>query len=71
VSFVDGARLWNINGLDGGQGCGRVLSELVLRKKNCSCIDACRWELDMIAVIEMGILKLKGCTMGVGGRRGE
>jgi len=40
--------LWNIYCLDGGQGCGRVFSELVLRKKNCSCIDAWRWDLEML-----------------------
>jgi hypothetical protein len=63
VSFVDGARLWNIYGLDGGQERRRVLSELVLRKKNCICIDAWRRDLDMVAVIIVGILKLKGSKM--------
>jgi hypothetical protein len=32
-----------------------VLSELVLRKKSCSCIDAWRWDLEMFfAVVANG-----------------
>jgi len=53
-----------------------VFSELVLRKKNCSCIDAWRWDLEMllpyslmVAVIMVGILKLNGSTSG-GGEEG-
>jgi hypothetical protein len=40
--------LWNIYGLDGGQVSGRALTDLDLRKKNFGCIDAWRWDIEML-----------------------